>query len=152
MVEYFFDTSAISKHYHTETGTPKVDALLATGGAVKMISRLSVVEFFSAMTKKVRTGQLGLADFRLATRRFSADVSARRLRIVRLLVSHFRSAEQLIRRIGLTQNLRTLDALQLAVVLSLNEPGRALTFVCADHALCAAAAAEGLTVINPEVP
>ena len=77
---------------------------------------------------------------------------AKRLRVVRLTVAHFSAAVDLIRRVGLVQNLRTLDALQLAVALDLNDPGRPVTFVCADAALCTIAAAEGLTVINPEVP
>ncbi|HEX4609292.1 MAG TPA: type II toxin-antitoxin system VapC family toxin [Urbifossiella sp.] len=152
MADHFFDTSAISKHYQAETGTAKVDALLSVGGTGQLISRLSVVELHSALAKKVRTGHLSQGDFLLLARRFRGDVATRRLRVVRLLVAHFQSAERLIRRIGLTQNLRTLDAVQLAVALSLNEPGRPITFVCADHALCAIAAAEGLPTVNPEVP
>ena len=57
-----------------------------------------------------------------------------------------------VRRIGPSQSLRTLDALQLAVALDLNDPAWPVTFVCADVALGTIAAAEGLTVINPEVP
>ena len=87
MPVHFFDTSAISKHYHAETGT----------------------------------------------------------------AAHFQSADRLIRRIGLTKNLRTLDALQLAEAISVNEPGQPIEFVCADHALCNLAIAEGLSVVNPEV-
>lgn len=152
MADDFFDTSAISKHYHAETGTAKVDALLAVPGAVHAISRLSVVEFHSVFAKKVRVGQITRAVFEKLTRQFRQDVAAKRLRVVRLLVAHFQQAERLIRRIGPSQNLRTLDALQLAVAKSLNDPARPITFVCADQALCTVAAAEGLTIVNPEVP
>lgn len=152
MARHHFDTSAISKHYHAETGTAAVDALLAVPAATQSTSKLSVVEFHSVFAKKVRTGQLTRTKFEQLTRRFRGDVRAERLRVVRLLVSHFRSAELLIRRHGLTQNLRTLDALQLAVALDLNEPGDPITFVCADQALCGIATAEGLTVVNPEMP
>ncbi len=148
--DHFFDTSAIGKHYMPEAGTAEVDELLAAAPRA-VISRLTTVEFHSALAKKVRTGQLGPAEYQVLARRFRADVAARRLVTVRLLVAHFRSAEVLIRRIGLTQNLRTLDAVQLAVALSLNEPGRPVTFVCADQALGAVAVAEGLTVVNPGV-
>jgi hypothetical protein len=78
-------------------------------------------------------------------------VAARRLRVIRLTAANFQSAERLIRRIGLTKNLRTLDALQPAVAINLNDPGQAIEFVCADHALCALAIAEGLSVVNPDV-
>jgi hypothetical protein len=38
------------------------------------------------------------------------------------------------------------------VAINLNEPGQPIEFVCADHALCTLAIAEGLSVVNPEVP
>ena len=152
MPDHFFDTSAVAKHYHAETGTPKVDALLAVPGASQYISRLSVVEFHSVFARKVRTGELPAATFDTLARRFRKDVAAKRLQVVRLLVAHFQAAERLIRRLGTGQNVRTLDAIQLAVALGLNRPGRPVTFVCADLALCASAAAEGLTVVNPAVP
>ena len=150
MIVHFFDTSAISKHYHAETGTAKVDALLGLPNASQVISRLAVVELHSVFAKKVRTGELDQADFQKLARRFRGDVAARRLRVVRLTAAHFQSAERLIRRIGLTKNLRTLDALQLAVAINLNEPGQPIEFVCADHALGTLAIAEGLSVVNPE--
>lgn len=152
MPDYFYDTSAIAKHYHTETGTAKVDALLATSGASQTVSRLGVVELHSVFAKKVRTGQLGQPDFERLTKRFRQDVRAKRLQVVRLTVAHLEKAVNLIRRIGPGQNLRTLDALQLAAALDLNDPARPITLVCADGPLGAIAAAEGLTVINPEVP
>ena len=148
---HFFDTSAISKHYHAETGTAKVDALLALPNTSQVISRLSVVELHSVFAKKVRISELDPAGFQKVTRRFRGDVAARRLRVIRLTAAHFQSAERMIRRIGLTKNLRTLDALQLAVAIGLNEPGQAFQFVCADHALCNLAIAEGLSVVNPEM-
>lgn len=148
---HFFDTSAIAKHYHVETGTAKVDALLDLPNASQVISRLSVIELHSVFAKKVRIGELDQAVFQKLTRRFRGDVAARRLRVVRLAVAHFQSAERLIRRIGLTKNLRTLDAIQLAVAPNLNEIGSPIEFVCADQALCAQAVNEGLTVVNPEV-
>ncbi|MBX9580692.1 MAG: type II toxin-antitoxin system VapC family toxin [Gemmataceae bacterium] len=148
MPDHFFDTSAITKHYHAETGTAVVDGLLALPGR-QIISRLAAVEVHSAFAKKVRVGQLARVDFDRQTRRFRADIRAGRWQVVRALVRHHEAAERLIRRVGVAQNLRTLDALQLAVALSLNEPARPVVFVCADQALCTIAAAEGLTVVNP---
>ncbi|MCI0681310.1 MAG: type II toxin-antitoxin system VapC family toxin [Gemmataceae bacterium] len=151
MPVHFFDTSAVAKHYHAETGTAKVDALFALLNATQVISRLSVVEFHSVFAKKVRIGELNAASFHKLTRRFRGDVAARRLRVVRLTAAHFQSAERLIRRIGLTNGLRTLDALQLAVAISLNEPAQPIEFICADKSLGALAVAEGLAVVNPDV-
>lgn len=152
MTDYFYDTSPVAKNYHPEPGSAKVAALLATPAARHIISRLAGVEFHSFPAKKCRAGLMSRGTFDVTVRRFRADVRAKRFRVVRLTEAHHRSAERLIRRIGPTQNLRTLDALQLAVALGLNGPGRPVTFVCADQALCAIAAAEGLTVVNPELP
>ena len=116
MADHFFDTSALGKHYQVETGTAVVDGLLATSGSRHFISRLAAVELHSALAKKVRVGQITAADFQLLTRLFRADVDAKKFEVVRVLVAHFRAAELLVRRVGLTANLRTLDALQLAVV------------------------------------
>jgi len=56
MPVHFFDTSAIAKHYHTETDTAKVDALLDVAEASQVVSRLSVIEIHSVFAKKVRVG------------------------------------------------------------------------------------------------
>jgi predicted nucleic acid-binding protein len=152
MADNFFDTSALGKHYHPEVGTPKVDLLLADAASRHFISRLAVVEIQSVFAKKVRTGILNFRDFQLLCRRFLADVRRRRFQVVRVTAPHFQGAERLIRRLAPAHNLRTLDALQLAVALDLHTQGLVSQFVSADHSLCTLAAAEGLAVANPETP
>lgn len=152
MPRYFFDTSAITKHYHGEIGTPRVDLLLATPGATFLVTRLAVVEVHSALAKKVRLGLLNRPNFEKMARRFRGDLRRRVWTAIHLRVIHFETAVRLIRRVGLTHNLRTLDALQLAAALGLNESTQPVEFVCADQALCDIANAEGLSVINPEAP
>jgi predicted nucleic acid-binding protein len=152
MPDNFFDTSALGKHYHPELGSARVNQLLADQGSRHFISRLTVVEIQSVFAKKVRTGLLSLAGFQLLCRRFLTDVARRRFQVVRVTGAHFQTAEQLIRRLAPAQNLRTLDALQLAVALDLQRQALINQFICADQSLCAIAAAEGLSVVNPEVP
>jgi predicted nucleic acid-binding protein len=152
MAGNFFDSSALGKHYHQEPGSSKVDQLLAEPSARQLISRLTVVEVHSVLAKKVRTGLLKLADFQLLGRRFRGDVRRRRFQVIRLTSPHIQAAEQLIRRLAPTRNLRTLDALQLAAVLDLHAQGIVTNFICADQTLCTIAAGEGLSVVNPEIP
>ncbi|MBI1918923.1 MAG: hypothetical protein HYS12_29895 [Planctomycetes bacterium] len=76
----------------------------------------------------------------------------RRFQVVRVTVPHFRDAERLIRRLAPAHNLRTLDAIQLAVALDLHGQGLVSQFVSADHSLCSLAGGEGLGVVNPERP
>ena len=63
---------------------------------------------------------------------------------------HFRDAERLINTYGSDSRLRTLDALQLAVALSLQQRGLVGIFVCADRVLCDVAERVGFSVLNPE--
>jgi uncharacterized protein len=152
MMLNFLDTSALAKHYGLEVGTAKLDALLDDPGRGHFISRLTVVELHSALAKRVRMGQLTPMEFRIIASRFRSDVVKKRFEVIRILNRHFQQAEQLLTRLALVQNLRTLDAIQLAVALVLNHPLQPVEFVCADRALCAIAAGEGLNVINPEDP
>jgi predicted nucleic acid-binding protein len=152
MAANFFDTSALGQHYHQEVGSSQVDQLLAAPGSRHFVSRLSVVEIYSVFGKKVRTGILSLADFQLLGRRFRSDARLRVFQVLRVTSPLFRAAEQLVRRLSPAQNLRTLDALQLAVALDLRSRGLVTQFVCADQRLCTIAAGEGRTVVNPELP
>ena len=151
MIDAFFDTSAVVKHYHREVGTAEVDRLLATPGSRQFLSRLTVVEFHSSLAKKARAGQVSAGVFHAAGLRLRGDLLAGRFVVVRVSVPHFLAAERLVRRISPTRNLRTLDALQLAVGLALNTPERPVTFITAAQALLAIAQSEGLAVINPEL-
>ena len=113
MSNYFFDTSAVCKHYHAETGTNKVDRLLGITGSIFFISRLAFVEVHSVFAKKVRMGQLTLIEGESATRRFRADIARKLLRVIRLTAAHYRSAEKFVRRIGPTANLRHIGRLAI---------------------------------------
>ncbi len=71
---------------------------------------------------------------------------------VRILNAHFEFAGVLIARYGKTRQIHTLDAIQLAVALSIQQPTAIDRFVCSDQRLCDIAFLEGLVVIDPEQP
>jgi predicted nucleic acid-binding protein len=152
MPRYFLDTSALVKHYHTELGSPKVDAILVEVGSEYWISRLTLAEAPSVFAKKVRTGEIAGVDFDRLRLRFFDDVRNRAVTPVRILNAHFQAAGDLIARHGKTRQINTLDAIQLAVALSIRQPSPIDHFVCADQRLCDIAQLEGLAVINPERP
>ena len=152
MADRFFDTSAVVKHYRAEVGTARVDTLLAEAGARHFISALGVVELHSVFGRLVRTGHITAADFGLARGRFLADVAAGLWQVAPVADSDFHRAQQLLVRYGLGRSLRTLDAIQLAVALTLNAAGPLAGFVCADANLNHVVAAEGLPVLDPEMP
>jgi hypothetical protein len=72
--------------------------------------------------------------------------------VVQVTPADFQQAQQLLVRHATTRSLRTLDALQLAVARALHAIAPLDDFICADANLCLIAAAEGLAVLNPEVP
>ena len=152
MSSYFFDTSALAKLYHPEIGTPKVVEIVETVGVQIQISRLTAVELRSVFAIKVRTQVVTQEDVSLLLRQFQEDVVSRKFQIFAVQESEFGLAERLIERYAFSKPLRTLDAVQLAVALGLKSQGLIDHFVAADAALCAVAALEGLSVLDPEHP
>ena len=55
---YFFDTSALLKRYHPEIGSNVVDAVFDLTDMIRVISDLSIIEFYSAFARRVRTGEV----------------------------------------------------------------------------------------------
>jgi hypothetical protein len=126
--------------------------ILAEPDSSHLISRLGLVEAVSAFALKVREGQIQVDDFSAYRKRLLADVRNRSINVARVRVAHFKQADQLLQKHGTTVKLRTLDSLQLATALDLRTRAMLDHFVCADVNLCNIAAAEGLSVINPESP
>src|SRR5947209_5881670 len=57
------DTSALVKHYHSETGTAEVDRLWNDAAQTLLASRLSALEIVSAFAGKVRANTISATDF-----------------------------------------------------------------------------------------
>jgi predicted nucleic acid-binding protein len=138
--------------YFWETPVRSTACYPTLNQAAYSIARLTLTEVISVFAKKVRTGEIVDADFDRLRLRFYADVRNRTVTPVRILNAHFESAGDLIARHGKSQQIHTLDALQLAVALSIQQPTAINQFICADQRLCDIALLEGLAVINPEEP
>jgi predicted nucleic acid-binding protein len=148
----FLDTSALAKHYHMEVGSAEVDNLWLDPSNTLFISRIGVVEAVSVFAGKVRKGVLPRSAFSALRKRFLHDVGQGRPRLVRVLVKHFKDADRLVQVHGLARQIRTLDALQLAVALDLRSRGLLDTLVSCDRQLLTVAVAEGMAVFDPENP
>jgi predicted nucleic acid-binding protein len=152
MAEHFYDTSAAVKHYRDELGTPKVDSFLADTASRHYLSTLGVVEMHSVFARLARTGQITPVEFPRLRGRLLSDIASGLWRIVQVTPADFQQAQQLLVNHATIRSLRTLDALQLALALGLNALVPLDDFISADANLCNVAAAEGLVVINPEIP
>jgi hypothetical protein len=152
LAQYFLDTSAAVKYYHTEVGTTAVCAIFAEPGRRLRISNLGFVEIQSAFAMKVRSGVLHPNAAGMQRARLLQDVATGEIEVFRITEDHFAAAVGLIGRHGFQSRLRTLDALQLAVVLDLQSQGLLDTSVVADQTLGELASLEGVSIINPERP
>lgn len=150
MAYVFFDTSALVKRYHREVGTEVVDEWFLRPGTRHVISELTIVEMLSVFARRVRERAILESDYRLFRDLFAASVFNGLLAVEPVEGVHFSRARQLVEKHGPSRQIRTLDAVQLAVALELREQGQADYFLCADRALCGLAEAEAFAVVNPE--
>mgnify|MGYP001140784162 CR=1 FL=1 len=144
MAFYFFDTSALVKRYHLESGSERVNAIFEDQDNILIISELAIVEMASALQRKRNRGEITLQAMNDALAQFANEV------LSGLIVAGFRSGFiQQARDLVLQHGLRTLDALQLTSALEF----RALSpvFACADVRLRQAASDMRLAVFDPEV-
>ncbi len=153
MSDFFFDSNALVKRYLSEQGTTWVrETVEPLAGHTIWIAELTEVEAAAALAARQRTPRGITPHVRDAT--------------VALLALHCSSEYHLIpcdrpildTAVELTQRhrLRGYDAVQLATALAVNaalttaeSPGP--TFVAADADLLAAARAEGLATIDPNL-
>jgi predicted nucleic acid-binding protein len=152
MPNYYFDTSALAKRYHTEPGTARVDQLLDDTQNHCLISRIGLVELHSVLVKHVRIGNLTSANLQSALLKLLTDLASSLLKVLPLENKHFEGAEELLLRHGPTRSLYAFDAIHLAVVQAVNAIHPGLVLVCSDQHLLAIAAAESLLTLNPEQP
>ncbi|MFB6272525.1 MAG: type II toxin-antitoxin system VapC family toxin [Salinibacter sp.] len=113
---YFLDTSALVKRYHEEAGSHSVDRLFQAAERNLIISDVSIIEFYSAIAKKVRIEEIDTKAFTNLRKRFAHDLNQGLYEIVRFGESEKRVATRLITRYATSRPLRTLDAIQLALV------------------------------------
>lgn len=147
MARYFLDSSALVKRYHQESGSAEVEALFRGPDNRFFISRLALVEVHSSFARLVREGLLTEADFGKLVLRLDADVASGVLAVAAVNSRRLDAASSILRTHGLTNNVRTLDAIHLATAQVLHGRSRLAAFVAADKKLLASAVtACGLSV------
>jgi predicted nucleic acid-binding protein len=148
MARYFLDSSALVKRYHQERGSSEVADLLNKPDNRFFISRLALVEIHSAFARLVREQTLSESDFKSLILRLDADVASGLFSVAAISSRRLDSAALLLRTQGLTQSLRTLDAIQLATAQALNNRSTLAAFIAADKKLLASATAGGFVPLD----
>ncbi len=142
MPAYYFDTSALVKRYHLEQGSERMDQLFADPTATLLTANITLAELTSALDRKRQDGVLTQETLNYVLAAVSRDLHED-FWLIELDRAHVLRSQELILR----HHLRTLDALHLAVLLSLRDITPVL--VCADQRLLEAAQREQVAVLNP---
>lgn len=145
----FLDSSAVVKCYVAETGSVWTRSILDDENNVVYVVSLSRVETISALTRRLRRGDISRGQFDVASEQFRLDLTTQ-FEIVGLTDQMIEEASTLAEKHG----LRAYDAVQLAVALDTSRvisqvELTQLILVSADLELNAAAAAERLNVEDP---
>ena len=136
---FYIDTSVIVAYYYPEPLSEKAEAFLMTHTR-PAISTLTEVEMFSALSRKIREGELSRKDAGRIIAKFLSHVDGHYYTHLFVEAHHYRLARDWI---GLFHtNLRTLDALHLAIAHA-----EGLTFVTADQGLAGSAKVFGMDVV-----
>lgn len=144
---YFSDSSALVKLFVSEQGSQAmIDLFERVENHHKAISALAALEVRSAIRRRQYGGDISPAAAEQAIAILTAEV--RRIVEHPITSAVLDEASALVDR----QNLRALDALQLATALIAARtlgPGDTALFIVSDQRLISAATAEGLDVWDP---
>jgi predicted nucleic acid-binding protein len=135
----YIDTSVLVAYYCPETLSEKVEAFI-TAQRELAISAITEIEMFSALSRKVREKAMNRLDAGRVTTKFISHVDGQYFTYLPVEAHHFRLARDWIGMFKL--NLRTLDALHLAIASS-----EGFSIVTTDRSLSKSAKGLGLSSI-----
>ena len=115
-MNYFFDTSALFKLFVAEPNAAEVQNIYSDNQNIIWVSELARPEFYSTIMRRYRGKQLSKKQLISISNNFESIWS--KLIIIPFDLSYLFKAENLIKTVGKKQNLRTLDAFQLAAFQS----------------------------------
>lgn len=142
MASIFVDTSALVKFYYPERDSDRIETLLLRAERI-YITNLTVVEMASALSKKVRIGDIKKEQETVLWNTFLDDLQTGQVEMVILNDRDYFKAADLIRELGGRYGIKTLDSLQLSAAHSLHHA----EFLCSDKTLTKAAVKIGIKVI-----
>jgi uncharacterized protein len=124
---HYIDTSVLVSYYFPEPISDRVESFLTTC-TQPAISRLTEVEFYSALSRRIRLGELTKVDADRLKASFLSHLEGGMYTLLYLTDEHFRLARDWMA--SWNTSLKSLDALHLALSLS-----GGLTMVTADRQL-----------------
>ena len=150
MSDYYADSSALVKRHIPEIGSTWLQELTdQVVGNTIITARVSMVEVYSALNRRIREATLGTVDYARLVSDFNA-LCVTQYTLVELTAPIVDRAQLLLEH----HPLRAYDAVHLATALIANETLvaaglPALTLLSADNRLLDAAQTAGLATDNP---
>jgi len=146
----FFDTSAVVKLYHKEKGTDNLTNTLQRHfeNLTLLMTDISMIEFRSAIMKRVRIKEIKLEKAQEMVELFNNDIPMFNIIEVNTMVKNL--AIQLLEGIAPRSNLGTLDAIQLAASILSHQWITIDYFVACDKRLLNFAK-QYFNTFNPEI-
>jgi len=138
-LSFYVDTSVLVAYYSPESLSDKAEKFLTTHRQ-PAISALTELEFFSAVSRKVREGGISKRDANRIIATFISHKDNKLYTYLPVQPHHYTLARDWIGLFKLS--LKSLDALHLAIASS-----EGLTIVSADRNLLRSAEALGLTAV-----
>lgn len=142
----FFDSSALVKYFQPEEGTDVVISLISDSQNTIWLSDLARLEFISAIHRRFRMEEINATELENVSADFIEALSDFKLKKIGNAV--LEESEALIKNLGKTMGLRTLDAIHLATFNLFNQLAE-IIFVACDEILLRAAQSLDAKVINP---
>ncbi len=145
MSSVYVDTSSLVKFYYPEAESDNIEAVLIKTDRI-YISYLTVVEMASALSKKVRMGELNKNLEIVLWNTFLDDLQTTKIDLLLIEERHYLKAADFIRQLGSKYGIKTLDAIHLSIAHSLRDS----KFLCSDKILSVVAAKIGIKLIHVE--
>ncbi len=139
-MRYYFDTSALLKRYIKESGSEVIDDTIDKAHEI-LVSALTHIEAISALRRLLSEGKICKADYKNIKSELDKDFKD--FTILPILQKTLNKAYQIVD----AEDLRTLDAIQLATVIIASENIDKL--VAADQRLLSAADNNNIVTLDP---
>ena len=142
----FFDTSALVKYFHQEEGTNTVVSLISNPDNEIWISELARLEFICAVYRRFRMKEINEVELSKIIEGFNEECL--NFKVKKIGTAVLNVAEELVKDLGKTLGLRSLDAIHLGTFYLFKDIPQ-IAFVVADDILIKAAKQINAKIINP---